>query len=551
MNSSKNSLNGGEVLVETLLARGVDTVFFVPGGTFVTVLEALSRRQEAIRALPTRLESSAMFAAEAYATIRNRPACVIVSRAPGATNAAIGVHTAMQGSRPVVLVVANIPRALKQREAFQEVDYALMYAPIAKAVFDLSSFDEVASVTARALELSVSGRPGPVVITVSKDILDGRTGELNLVKQSAPVVMGPAPNAINEAARLVKKAKRPLVVAGEMVSFERCHEPLASFVEHIGAPVMCAFRQQDVIANDHPGYAGHLSLNRPPYQSQALDESDLIIAIGTRLDSVTSADYTMPEASKRLIMIYPEPSVFSQWQAEVALASHCGPALTALQSAIESDPPAERVAWRDRLHAEELAFVTPGEIEVEGDVDLARVVETFQSAVPSDSIIVSDAGTFSRWLQRHYRFNLPATTLGPVSGAMGYGVPAGLGAAVADPNRPVFTWVGDGGFLMTGHELAAIVQEKLPVKIIVCDNAAWGSILVHQHKRFPGWDFGTRLQSPDFAALGEGYGVPAFAVPRTADFLPALKRAMTEEGPALIHLQLDPRDVSPYSGNVR
>ncbi len=544
-------MNGGEALVATLISRDIDTVFFVPGGTYVTVLEALSRVQNKIRAVPTRLESSAAFAADAYSLVRRKPAAVIVSRAPGASNAAIGVHTAMQGSRPMVLFIANIPRSLKGNEAFQEINYQLMYAPIAKKVFDVHSLDEVADVTARALDLCVSGRPGPVVVAISKDILDGRTGEMTVPKPGGPVRVGPAPDAVAEAAKLIDGARHPIVIAGEMVGFEGANDALARFAEACGAGVMTSYRQQDAIANDHAAHFGHLSLNQLPFQEKALADCDLLIALGARLDSVTTADYTMIRPDQKLIHVYPDADAFALYRADVALGSSVGPALDALTAAV-AKPSAERLAWRDEVHAAEAAFAKPGEIEVEGEIDMAQVIETFKAKVPPESMMVSDAGTFGRWISRYYRFNRPATHLAPVSGAMGYGVPGGVGAALADPTRPVFVWVGDGGFLMTGHELATAVQEQLPVKIIVCDNNAWGSILVHQHKRFgDDWDYGVRLKSPDFAALGKGYGLASFAVKKTADFAGALDEAMACAGPALIHLHLDIRDVSPYSKSLR
>lgn len=544
--------NGGEVVVETMLSRGVDTVFFVAGGTYVTVLEALSRVQNQIRAVPTRLESSAMFAAETYGAIRRKPACVFVSRAPGATNAAIGVHTAMQASRPVVLFVANIPGGQKGREAFQEIDYLGMYRPVAKAVFDVNSFAELAAVTARALDLAVSGRPGPVVCAIAKDILDGITGEPDIPKPPAPVVLGAEPGAVAAAAEMIRAARHPIILAGEMIAFEGATDELRAFAEASGAGVMTAYRQQDVFANDHPAHFGQLTLNRLPFQAAAWADCDLVIAIGSRLDSATTADYTLIRDDQKLVMAYPDASVFSQWQADVAMGAHAKPALTALTAALaEAPPPAERLAWRDAVHAKEAAYAKPGEIEVQGDVDMAEVITTFAALVPDDAILSSDAGTFGRWLHRYYRSNAPYSNFGPVSGAMGYGVPGAVGAAVADPGRPVFAWVGDGGFQMTGHEAATLVQEQLPVTVIVCDNAAWGSILVHQQKRFPDWDFGTRLHSPDFAMLAKGYGMAAFTVDKTAQFAEALKDAMNHQGPALIHLKLDLRDVSPYAGSAR
>lgn len=540
-------MNGGEVLVRTLISRNVDTVFFVPGGTYTTVLRALSAHAKAVRAVATRLESSAVFAAEAYAAVRARPACVFVSRAPGATNAAIGIHTAMQASRPVVLFVANIPRALKQREAFQEIDYQGMYAPIAKAVFDVQSFHDVARVTARALDLAITGRPGPVVVSVSKDILDGETGEVPIPPPYRPPHGGPEAGALDAALALLDRAERPLLLAGESVASEGAHAQLQQLAQACGAGVLAAYRQQDVFDNTHEAWIGQLTLNRTAHITRALAECDLLLVLGSRLDSVTTADYTLFAAGQQRIMIHPEASVFAQWQPEVAMLAHTAPAMRALADRV-APPGAARLAWRAGLHAAEREAATVGDLDIHGAVNLAQVIVQFQHAVGDEAILVSDAGTFGRWLQRYYRHVRPRTSLGPVSGAMGYGVPGGLGAGVAAPHARVFVWVGDGGFLMTGHECAAIVQEQLPVKIIVCDNAAWGSILVHQNRRFEGWDFGTRLKSPDFAAMAEAYGMKAFRVPTTAAFAGALDAAMTHRGPALIHLLLDARDVSPYSG---
>jgi len=545
-------LNGGEVVVETMLSRGVEHVYFVAGGTYVTILEALSRHQNEIRAVPTRLEQSAVFAAEVSGAIQRKPACVFVSRAPGAANAALGVHTAMQASRPLVLFIANIPRAQKGREAFQEIDYLGMYGPIAKAVFDVASFNELADVTARALDLSVSGRPGPVVVALAKDILDGDTGTPVIPKPAPPVMLGAEPAAIATAATLIQGAAHPIILAGEIIAFEDAYTELQSLAAATGAGVITAYRQQDVFPNDHEAYFGQLTLNRLPYQKEAWEACDLVINMGCRLDSATSSDYTLIRDDQKMIMAYPDAAVFSQWQADVAMGANAKPAMTALTEALANfTSPIERLAWRDAIHAEEAAFAEPGEITVQGDVDLAQVITTFQRLVPDDAILSCDAGTFGRWLHRYYRCNAPVSSFGPVSGAMGYGVPGAIGAACADPNRPVFAWVGDGGFLMTGQEAATIVQEQLAVTIIVCDNAGWGSILVGQQKRFENWDFGTRLVSPDFAKLADGYGMAAFTVDKTANFELALQSAMDHSGPALIHLKLDLRDVSPYAGSAR
>ena len=414
-------MNGGEVLLATLLSRNIDTIFYVAGGTYITVLEALSR-QNTIRAVGTRLESSAVFAAEAYSAIKRKPACVFVSRAPGATNASIGVHTARQASRPLVLFIANIPMAMKQREAFQEIDYRLMYGPIAKAVFEVNSFDELAPVTARALDLAVSGRPGPVVVAISRDILDGPVGEPTIPRPPAPVRAGPDEAALEAAISLIDNAERPLLVAGEMVNFERAHRELANFADATGVGIMAAYRQQDILSNEHPAWLGQLGLNRSAHSEKALDECDLIIAMGTRFDSVTTDDYSMLRDGQKLIMVYPEADIFSQWQPDVALVAHTRSTLRALAERAAPGS-TQRLQWRDSVHAAEFAFAEPGELAIHGSVSMAEVIASFKAKVGSEAILVADAGTFGRWIQWFYRYTQPDTSLGPLSGAMGMGYP--------------------------------------------------------------------------------------------------------------------------------
>ena len=251
-------MNGGEVVVNVMLSRGVDTVFFVPGGTNTTIMESLSRNQNKIQAIPTRLESSAAFACDTYSKFKKKPACMLASRAPGACNATVGIHNAMQGSRPLVFFISNIPKPQQGREAFQEINYHLMYKPIAKAVFDVHSFNELADVTARALDLSVSGRPGPVVVAVSKDILDGPDGEPLIPDVPAAVRVGADADAIDDAVTMINAAKHPIVISGEMVSWESAFEELKDFADASGVGVLTAYRQQDTFPSDHPANYGHL-----------------------------------------------------------------------------------------------------------------------------------------------------------------------------------------------------------------------------------------------------------------------------------------------------
>jgi acetolactate synthase-1/2/3 large subunit len=538
-------MTGGDALVQTLLAHGVTQGFGVPGESYLAVLEALRRERARFRLVVTRHESGAAFAGEAYGKLARSPAAVFVTRGPGATNAAIGIHTAAQDSTPVLLFVGHVPTHAKGREAFQEIDYHRMYAPIAKAVLEPVTAADVAECTARAARLSVAGRPGPVVVVLPEDVTEGDAGGAPIPTAPLRLRAAPAPDGVREAARLVASARHPIVIAGEMVAFEDASAPLVRFAEASGAGVVTAWRRQDTFPNDHPAYLGHFGIGRPPFQREAWAACDLVIAVGTRLDDITTEEFTLLRADQRLVHIHADPGILARWRADVPLAADTGAALVALAEAVGGPAPAERVAWRERVHAAYLAFRRPGQVAVRGAVDPARVVEAVTAALPAEAVVVNDAGNFAGWVHRYHRFRLSGTQAAPSSGAMGYGVPAAIGATLAHPDRPVVAFVGDGGFLMTGQELVTAVQEELPVKVVLGDNGAYGTIAMHQYQRIgPDALFAVQLRSPDFAAVVRGYGVAAFTVEKTEEFADAFAKALAHPGPALVHVKTDLRDIS-------
>jgi acetolactate synthase-1/2/3 large subunit len=539
-------MNGGESLVETLLEHGVDTVFTVPGESFLTVLEAMRRRQNAVRLVTSRQEGGAAFAAEAYGKLTGRPAAVFVSRGPGATNAAIGVHTAKQDSTPLLLFMGQVRRRSRGRESFQEIDPHSTFDSLAKAVLEPENADEVASLTARAIEIATSGRPGPVVVALPRDVTEAEVVEAVPFTPASPPPAAPEAEAVARAAELIAAAQHPLILAGEAIVFEDCTAALTTFAEASGAPVMTVYRRQDVFANDHPAYAGHLEINRVAYQREALEAADLIIAAGSRLDGITVEDYTLFRDDQALLHLYPDAEVLSRYESALAIEAPVGTALAALVASLPA-PPAGRLAWRDTLHRAYLAHSDPGASPTRGRVDLARVVAEVARQVPADAVILTDGGSFARWVHRYYRFTRPHTQAGPISGAMGYGVPGAIGARLARPDQPAVVFVGDGGFMMTGQELVTAVEQGIAVKVIVCDNNAHGSILMGQTQRF-GDDaaYGTRLASPDFAAIAQAYGLESWRVEETDGFAPAFAEALAHEGPALVHLLTDERDIVPF-----
>jgi acetolactate synthase-1/2/3 large subunit len=538
-------VNGGDALVDALLALGVDTGFTVPGESFLAVIEALRRERDAFRLLSTRHESGAAFAAEAYARLSGRPAAVFVSRGPGATNAAIGIHTARQSSTPLLLFIGHVRTRSKGREAFQEIDHHRMFAPVAKAVMEPENNAHIGATAARALRESMSGRPGPVVVVLPRDITEASIGEL-LPMGSAAAVRPCAPaESIRAALGVISAARFPIIIAGEMVSHEQAESSLARFADTLAAPVVTAYRQMDVFPNDHPAYAGHLDINRANFQREAFARADLILAIGTRLDGITTEDYSLLRADQHLVHVYPDEDVLEGAAAEVAIFSDVQSALAGLQRELESAAH-ERESWRDTLHAAYLNLSSAGTGKAHGTVNLAAVVQHIADTVGDEAVLLTDGGSFARWVHRYYRFTRPRSFAGPVSGAMGYAVPGAIGAALAKSKAPVVAFVGDGGFMMTGQELSTAANEGLNTTVIVCDNQAQGSILYAQWKQYDsGSDYATRIASPNFVDLARAYGVPGWRVEDSADFPAALQASMSVAGPALIHLVTDQRDIVP------
>ena len=400
-------MNGGDALVDTLLALGVDTGFTVPGESFLTVVEALRRQRARFRLLSTRHESGAAFAAEAFARLSGRPAAVFVSRGPGASNAAIGIHTARQSSTPLLLFIGHVRTRSKGREAFQEIDHHRMFAPVAKAVMEPETPADIQNVTAQAVQTCMSGRPGPVVVVLPRDITEAQLGTalpVNVLEPIRPV----APAASIQAAKdAVSAARFPIIIAGEQVAHEGAESVLAAFADKLVAPVVTAYRQLDVFPNDHPAYAGHLDINRADFQRDAFARADLILAVGSRLDGITTEDYSLLRVEQRLVHIYPDAEVLAGADADVAICSDVSAALSALSDGLGAVA-GERVQWRDALHAAYLDMSSARGGHAQGAVDLSTVVRVVAEQAGDEAVLLTDGGSFARWVHRYYRFTRPA-----------------------------------------------------------------------------------------------------------------------------------------------
>jgi acetolactate synthase-1/2/3 large subunit len=535
---------GGRLLVDNLLAQGVDLAFCVPGESYLAVLDALYDVRDRLRLIVCRQDGGAAYMAEAYGKLTGRPGIVFVTRGPGASNAAIGIHTAEQDSTPMIAFVGQVGGEMVDREAFQEIDYRRMFGSVAKWAAQIDRAERIPEYIAHAFRVAMSGRPGPVVLALPEDMLAAGADVADAKRvEIAPV--HPAPSQMDEVARLLRSAKRPLIVAGGSGWNADACADLARFAQTHALPVACAFRNQDVFDNRHPNYAGDVGIGINPKLAARIREADVLLVVGERLGEMVTSGYTLldaPTPRQALIHVHPGADELGRvYQPALAIESGIAPFCAALASLV----PVEGAAWAGTAaaaHAQYLEWQTPRPMP--GTVDLWQVLGTLRERLPADTIVANGAGNYASWLSRLYRYPGYRTQLAPYNGSMGYGVPAAIAAKAVHPDRTVVSWNGDGCYLMNGQELATAVQYGLAIVFVVIDNGMYGTIRMHQERNYPRRVYGTTLENPDFAALARAYGASGETVKRTEEFAPALERALEAERPALLHLIIDPQAVT-------
>jgi acetolactate synthase-1/2/3 large subunit len=545
------SRSGGQILVDALQVHGVDTAFGVPGESYLDVLDAL--HDSDIRFVINRQEGGAAFMAEAYGKLTGKPGICFVTRGPGATNASIGVHTAYQDSTPMILFIGQVGTDFMDREAFQEIDYRRMYGQMAKWVAQIDRADRIPEYIARAFQVATSGRPGPVVLALPEDMLITQA-EVADTRRYQPVQASPSAAQIAQLRAMLLEAKKPLLLLGGGTWTDAACADVQRFAEANGLPVACAFRFQDLLDNDHPHYAGDVGIGINPKLAARVKEADVLIAFGPRLGEMTTSGYSLlasPVPQQRLVHIHPDPQELgSVYQAELMIAGGA-PETAKMLAAME---PVDASAWRhtvEEAKAELRAWQVQPPIFKDGNapLDLWQLVQDMAATLPHDTIITNGAGNYATWAHRYWRYGAMRTQLAPTSGAMGYGVPAGVAAKIVHPERTVVTFAGDGEFMMTGQELATAVQYRAGLVLIVFNNNMFGTIRMHQEREYPGRVSGTELHNPDFAALARAYGGQGEVVEKTADFAPALARAVAfaneQKLPAVIELRYDGNLITP------
>lgn len=541
----------GHALVECLVAQGIDTVFGVPGESYLAVLDGLHEHRERIRFIACRQEGGAAFMAEAQGKLSGRPGVCFVTRGPGATNASIGLHTAFQDSTPMVLFVGQVASDQRDREAFQEVDYRQMFSPgtlgMAKWVGEVHDPDRVPEYVARAFHTAMQGRPGPVVLVLPEDMLTQPT-DAPVLPRAEPAQAWPAPGALRALRERLLQAKRPFMIVGGSGWTPESAQALQRFAENWRLPVGCGFRFQDTFDNRHPLYAGDVGIGINPKLAQRVRDADLVIAVGVRLGEMTTSGYTLltpPKPQQALVHVHAGAEELGRvYAADLMLQSSMACAGKALET-LAAPPSVPWSAWAEAAHADYEANHEAPPVE---PMDLAVVMKAVQRLAPEDTVYTNGAGNYSGWLHRYVRYyglqHHGRTQLACTSGAMGYGVPAAVAASLLHPERTVVNVAGDGDFLMTGQELATATGygAKRLVSIVV-DNGTYGTIRMHQEREYPGRVSGSDLFNPDFVALARAYGWEAAKVQRTAEFEPALRAALASQRPTLLHVKLD-ADVS-------
>jgi acetolactate synthase I/II/III large subunit len=534
---------GGRVLADALVAQGIDHVFSVPGESFLDVLDGLYDNRQKLKLVTCRFEAGAVHMAEAYGKLTGRPAAAFVTRGPGACHGAIGVHVAMQDSTPLLLFVGQIPLADTGRDAFQEVDYRRMFSPLAKWVTQIDQAARIPEVVAHAVDVALSGRPGPVVIALSEEMQRDPV-EVPDVPRAPVAAPMPDPAALARLDALLGQSRRPLLVLGGSGWSPAGRRAITEYAGARNLPVAVGFRRQALFDGTRENFVGDLGVGADPALLAKAREADLILAVGSRLGDAVTQGFTLfdPPGDVPIVQVHPDGAEIGRvYRPVLGIVSD----LNAFALAAAAAAPAPATAWgewtADLRRLREAGREVP---EYEGKLNLGTVMRQLEGLLARDAVVTTDAGNFATWAPRFINFSEEQRYIGPTNGAMGYAVPAALGAKIAFPERMAVALVGDGGFLMTGQEIATAFHHGVAPIVLVFNNQMYGTIRMHQERTYPARVSGTALTNPDFAKFIEAFGGHGELVARTEDFAPAFRRAVASGRPAVIELAVNPEQIT-------
>lgn len=532
-------MSGGKAVVEVMAQEGVEKVFCVPGESYLGVLDALYEHEQ-MEVISTRHEGGASFMAEGYAKVSGKPGVCMATRGVGSANLSIGIHTAYQDSTPMVVLLGQVERPFRTREAFQEVDLAGYFSHIAKWTVEIDQAERIPELIHRAFAVASSGRPGPVVVSLPHDMLEDEV-DISIGFPYALDTPAARTESVDKALAWLQSAQNPVILAGGGVIRSDASSLLVEFAEKMNIPVATVFRRFDAFPNDHSNYIGWLGFGPCKSTLDYIKSSDCVLALGTRFSQVTTQDYQLLSDDYLLIHVDIAPDVLGKVYApHLPIVSDIRSFLqAALKSGVMGDGSigSERKAKISSLRAQYEKFSTAEPVYTTGYADMEGILHDLIRNVPDDTLITSDAGNFFGWVSRYYPFKKEKTYIGPTSGAMGYGFPSAVGAKLAAPDKTVISFSGDGGFMMTMQELETAVRYGVPVIAIVVNNNMYGTIRAHQERQFPHRVVATDLSNPDFAALARLFGGHGETVSSNEEFIPALKRALASQKTAVIEIR--------------
>jgi len=537
---------GGHLLVDQLVAHGVRHVFCVPGESYLAVLDGL--HDHCIDVTVCRQEGGAAMMADAHGKLTGEPGICMVTRGPGAANAMAGVHIASQDSTPMILFVGQIERGMREREAFQEMDYRAVFGSQAKWVTEIDQVERIPELVSRAFHVAASGRPGPVVIALPEDMLTEAAQVRDTPRYRVPD-SAPTAEQLQAIAEKLSNARQPLAILGGSRWDAETVRRFQDFAEAWQLPVAVQFRRQMLFSTQHPCFIGDIGLGSNPQLMQFARDSDLILMVGGRFSEIPSQSYTLldiPVPRQQLIHVHPDPSELNRVYVADEAVNVSPHAFSMALSGLS--PSAPRAPWTPALQAMRASYeqwTNPGSITHPGSLQMGRVMMHLNEVLPPDAIMCNGAGNYATWLHRFHRYTRYGTQLAPTSGSMGYGLPAAVGAKRIFPERTVVCFAGDGCFMMHGQEFATAVQYDLPIIVLVIDNGMYGTIRMHQERHYPGRISATALRNPDFAAYAQAFGGHGERVESTDAFAPALERALASGKPAILHCLLDPEAITP------
>ncbi|HEY3720511.1 MAG TPA: thiamine pyrophosphate-binding protein [Roseiarcus sp.] len=544
MTQFANSRTGGQILIDQLVAQGAEHVFCVPGESYLAALDAM--HDAPLTVTVCRQETGAAMMAIANARLVDRPGICFVTRGPGATNAAHGVHIAQHDSVPLILFVGQVERGMLGRGAFQEMDYPAFFGSTTKWTTQIEDPARIPEIVQRAYHVAMQGRPGPVVIALPEDVLTERA-DVRGAPRVTPAPIWPGPAQMAELQKMLAIAERPIAILGGVGWSDRGRATFQRFVERFDLPVAVSFRRASLFDGNHPNYCGEIGIGPNPKLKSRIASADLVLLVGGRMSEMPSQAYTLfeiPAPRQKLVHVYPDPleigRVYHPVLGIVATAD-------AFCAAVEGLQAPAGISWSDETRQARADYLEWSDLapEMPGPVDLGALMLWLRERLPEDAIVTNGAGNYSIWPGRFLRFGRHGEQLAPTSGSMGFGVPAAVGAKRTQPDRMVVSFSGDGCFLMNGQEFATAVQYGLAIVFIVIDNAMYGTIRMHQEREYPGRVTGTELKNPDFAAYARAFGGHGETVEATADFAPAFERAIASGMPSIIHVKIDPEAITP------